>query len=305
MNLKGYIKLHRKMIAWEWMNHPPTLCVFIHLLLKASYEEEHTNRGTLYPGQVMISLNQLAKDTGLSQDQVRTALAHLQKTGEIILTTSRGSWNSIATLTNWPRYQEILGASQSFETSEPIVGQDSQAPENYGNPEVYNEKSESRSFSQSLPRSFSQSLPRSSETPEALNDNGSEPKEEQEARSSSQSSAQSSARSSSQTIYKRNNKKDKNIKKNIYGEFVQLTDDEYQKLLTRFGKPFLDKCIDKLNNYLGSKGDKYKSHYYVINGWVKDSISQQYPGLMKPQPSATTTETQPEADHLAEWGGSL
>jgi hypothetical protein len=59
-------------------------------------------------------------------------------------------------------------------------------------------------------------------------------------------------------------------KKNIYGEFVALKDSEYEKLLEKLGLHLLDELIDDLNNYIGSTGKKYKSHYHTIRSWSKD-----------------------------------
>jgi len=69
--------------------------------------------------------------------------------------------------------------------------------------------------------------------------------------------------------YKRNIKE-----KNTYLEFVKLTDDEYNKLLAIFGKQKLDNEIQKLNNYIGSSGKNYKSHYYTIRKWNQDYINE-------------------------------
>jgi hypothetical protein len=55
--------------------------------------------------------------------------------------------------------------------------------------------------------------------------------------------------------------------KDIYGEFVKLTKDEYAKLVAEIGQMNVDRQVDALNNYIGSKGDKYKSHYHTIIGW--------------------------------------
>ena len=67
-----------------------------------------------------------------------------------------------------------------------------------------------------------------------------------------------------------NNKK-KNIKKKKYGELenVLLTDEEYHKLQVRFPDTFKAK-IDNLSYYIGSKGNKYKSHYLTILKWERD-----------------------------------
>lgn len=56
-------------------------------------------------------------------------------------------------------------------------------------------------------------------------------------------------------------------KKNKHGEFVLLTNDEYQKLIKKFGKDGTEQRIEDLNIGIGSKGYKYKSHYYTILSW--------------------------------------
>ena len=73
------------------------------------------------------------------------------------------------------------------------------------------------------------------------------------------------------------NKNDKNIKndnkvkesKEKYSEFVLLTKTEYSKLLEQFGEKDTKDKIENLNNYIGSKGTKYKSHYHTILSWSK------------------------------------
>jgi len=65
------------------------------------------------------------------------------------------------------------------------------------------------------------------------------------------------------------------LNKKKYLEFVLLTDDEYKKLCDRFGKSVADDYIERLNNYLGSKGKRYKSHYHTILNWSnKDGVNQ-------------------------------
>lgn len=55
--------------------------------------------------------------------------------------------------------------------------------------------------------------------------------------------------------------------KKPFGDFVLLTDGEYQKLIERFGKSIADEKIEALNNGIGSKGYKYTSHYHTILSW--------------------------------------
>jgi len=44
-------------------------------------------------------------------------------------------------------------------------------------------------------------------------------------------------------------------------EFVYLQETEYSNLITSYGTKQVKDIIQRLNDYIGSKGDKYKNHY--------------------------------------------
>lgn len=52
-------------------------------------------------------------------------------------------------------------------------------------------------------------------------------------------------------------------------QFVYLSDDEYRDLCDRLGPDGAADWIEDLNDYLGSKGDQYKSHYWTIRNWTR------------------------------------
>lgn len=77
-----------------------------------------------------------------------------------------------------------------------------------------------------------------------------------------------------------NKNKENEIKKeqeeNIhFAEFVSMTNAEYEKLVSTYGKDFTDQCIRILDNYKGSNGKKYKSDYRAILNWVIDRVKEQ------------------------------
>lgn len=72
---------------------------------------------------------------------------------------------------------------------------------------------------------------------------------------------------SEQVKEKKGNEKKLN-EKNIYAEFVSMTEAEYNKLLKRFGKERTIRAIEKLDNYKGSSGKKYKNDYRAILTWA-------------------------------------
>src|SRR3990172_1881248 len=59
----------------------------------------------------------------------------------------------------------------------------------------------------------------------------------------------------------------KEKEKGKYLEFVLLTDDEHARLIQKFGEAKTNEFIERLNNGIGSKGYKYKSHYHTILNW--------------------------------------
>lgn len=72
-------------------------------------------------------------------------------------------------------------------------------------------------------------------------------------------------------------KKDKEIpapSKTLFLEFVELTPEEYQKLLEKLGEEQTQKYIERLDGYIGQIGvaaakKKYVSHYHTILNWAR------------------------------------
>lgn len=103
--LAGHINLHRKILDWEWYSDVNTCRLFIHMLLKANWREGKF-RGTTVPrGSFVSSISKLAEETGLSNDEVRTAISHLIATNEI--TKQSTNKYTVFTVTNYGLYQDI------------------------------------------------------------------------------------------------------------------------------------------------------------------------------------------------------
>lgn len=83
MFTEGYINIFRKILDWEWYSDINTSRIFIHLLLTANWTEQKWQGIQIKRGQRVTSLEHLANETGLSIQQVRTALKKLQKTRRI------------------------------------------------------------------------------------------------------------------------------------------------------------------------------------------------------------------------------
>lgn len=86
--MEGWIKIHRKILNWEWYNDNNTKILFLHLLLTANHKDNKWQGQTIKRGQKLTSLNHLAKETNLSVRQTRSALERLKSTNEIAIKTT-------------------------------------------------------------------------------------------------------------------------------------------------------------------------------------------------------------------------
>lgn len=101
----GFIVLHRKLVDWEWYKKPSVKDVFIHLLLTANFVDGRFEGQLIRRGQLATSLPSLSAGTGLSLQQVRTALKHLSATGEI--TDNANRRYRVITVVKYDEYQNL------------------------------------------------------------------------------------------------------------------------------------------------------------------------------------------------------
>lgn len=104
MEGKGFIKIYRKFIKWEWYSNKITKEVFIHLLLKANWKAGKFEGYDIPRGSLVTSRAKLAKELLTSEQQIRTALKHLKSTGEITIKATNKF--TIITIVNYEMYQQ-------------------------------------------------------------------------------------------------------------------------------------------------------------------------------------------------------
>lgn len=79
----NYVKISRKLLDWEWYSDMKTCRLFLHMILKANWKDGNF-KGRLVPrGSFVATLQTLAAETGLTINEVRTALGHMKKTEEV------------------------------------------------------------------------------------------------------------------------------------------------------------------------------------------------------------------------------
>lgn len=99
----GHIKIDRRILEWEWYKDLNTCRLFFHLLLRANWKDGRFQGMDIPRGSLVTSYNNLATETGLSVKNVRTALKHLETTGEVAV--NRHPKFSVVTVNKYNLYQ--------------------------------------------------------------------------------------------------------------------------------------------------------------------------------------------------------
>lgn len=101
---EGFISIDRKIVNWEWYKDANTKALFLHLIFIANWKDGRFKGYDIPRGSVVTSIAHLARDTGLTNQQVKTALKHLKNTGEITSTSTNKF--TIVTLVKYGFYQD-------------------------------------------------------------------------------------------------------------------------------------------------------------------------------------------------------
>lgn len=106
--MEGWIKLHRKLLNWEWYQDSNMVHLFIHILFSANYEAKKWKGIPVKRGELITGRKSLSKSTGISERSIRTCLNKLKSTNEIAIKST--NQYSIITVCKYDDYQ-IKGES--------------------------------------------------------------------------------------------------------------------------------------------------------------------------------------------------
>jgi len=68
---------------------------------------------------------------------------------------------------------------------------------------------------------------------------------------------------------------EKKEEKRPFAQFVTMTEEEHAKLIETYGSEATRKAIERLDNYKGSSGKRYKSDYRALLAWVVEALGLQ------------------------------
>lgn len=128
-----FIKLDRSIAKWRWFRDRNTLQLWIYILLNANVTDRDFMKITIHRGQLATSHQSLSEATGLTVNQVRTALEHLTSTGEI--TIRRHPKFLLISAVNYDLYQGWAQADHNQTTIKPQSDhrQTTDKPQQYNN----------------------------------------------------------------------------------------------------------------------------------------------------------------------------
>lgn len=117
---KGFIKLKRNILDWEWYQDANTTRLMIHLLLKSNFKTKSWQGNVIYPGELITSLESLGTELNLSVGMIRNALKKL-KSGKYITTKTTNKFTMIRILKSVV-YDEVSNLN-SKQTDSPITNE--------------------------------------------------------------------------------------------------------------------------------------------------------------------------------------
>ena len=111
-----WIKLYRKICDWGWYHEPNMVHLYVYFMLKAKLVINNDSRSEAW--QLNSTLRLLTKATGISEKSIRTCLARLQRTGEILYLPGVAHKQSVITLCNYDSYQAAKISTNTVLTQE-------------------------------------------------------------------------------------------------------------------------------------------------------------------------------------------
>lgn len=134
----GYIKLHRSIVNWEWWHNRNTRDLFIYLLLAANIKDSQFEGNVIKRGSLVSTIQRLSAESGLTVQEVKTALKHLKSTNE--LTTKTTSKYSIITINNYKKFQEVTNEVTNDQKTDEVTNDQKTDKKQVTNDQPYNKK---------------------------------------------------------------------------------------------------------------------------------------------------------------------
>jgi len=134
----GWIKMYRSILEWDWWSDHNVTRLFLYFLVKANSVDKKWKGTVIKRGSFVTGLTQISEETGLSIQQIRTAIEKLKSTDEI--TDQSTSQYRIITISNYDKYQASQDDEQQAEQQTNNNQTTSEQQANNNNQELKNER---------------------------------------------------------------------------------------------------------------------------------------------------------------------
>ena len=99
----GWVKLHRKLLEWEWYQDAHMVHLLVHLLLTATHEDRKYKGLTIKRGQLVTTIKELADALGASETSTRRRMKRLKSGGFLTIKVAHNK--TTITICNYDSYQ--------------------------------------------------------------------------------------------------------------------------------------------------------------------------------------------------------
>lgn len=99
----GWVKLHRKLLEWEWYEDAHMVHLLVHLLLTATHEDRKYKGLTIRRGQLVTTIKELADALGASETSTRRRMKRLKSGGFLTIKVAHN--RTTITICNYDSYQ--------------------------------------------------------------------------------------------------------------------------------------------------------------------------------------------------------
>lgn len=99
----GWVKLHRKLLEWEWYGDAHMVHLLVHLLLTATHEDRKYKGLTIKRGQLVTTIKELADALGASETSTRRRMKRLKSGGFLTIKVAHN--RTTITICNYDSYQ--------------------------------------------------------------------------------------------------------------------------------------------------------------------------------------------------------
>lgn len=294
--LNGWVKIHRKILDNPIVcKDADTLAIWLYLILNATHQEYDVlfkgERITLREGQLITGILSIGKKLKIDKNKVQRTLKMFESEKQIEQQTSNR--NRLISILNWEKYQQ----NDKQNDKQVINKRETSDKQVITNKNVKNIKNDKNNMLNefNIYNNFAENVicdciakttqsKCSRRSTYSINGKNYCNQHSKEVLQPFFEEIEKPTRKKTDEISKKEKVEEQKIH---FAEFVSMTNADYEKLVSTYGKEFTNQCITVLDNYKGSKGKNYKSDYRAILSWVVDKVKEDSQRQSKKQPSST------------------